>query len=56
MTATYLSTVEESKAEEFYTPNILQTAGRVQYICAVMTDRSQKEKIVKESIPISVTK
>jgi hypothetical protein len=55
MTVIYLSTVEESKTEKFYTPNILQTAGRVQYICVVMTDSSQKEQN-RESIPISVTK
>jgi hypothetical protein len=39
-----LSTVRESNAAMFCTPNIRQTAGRVQYICVVMTDRSQKEE------------
>jgi len=39
-----VSTVKESNAETFRAPNIRQTAGRLQYMCVVMTDRSEKEE------------
>jgi hypothetical protein len=51
-----LNTVNESNAEMCCMPNICQTAGRVQYMCVVMTDGSQKEKISRESLAIQLTK
>jgi hypothetical protein len=50
-----LSTVKESNSEVFRAPNIRQTASRVQYMCVVLTDRSEKKK-KRESLPIQLTK